>query len=258
VAEQFGTLEAMHRARIDLGVGRAPGTDRATAQALRRSAEGLAAADFATQLAELRAYFEGQPAGGSPPGQIRAIPAEGNEPAMWLLGSTSYSAELAGLLGLPFAFAYHFSAANARPALALYRQTFKPSPRMAKPYCLISVSVLCAEDAVAAQWLNGSSRLSLLRLRAGRPATFPSPEEAAARPYSAAEQTVIAEAAGSHVVGDPATVVELLGRLVAATGADELMVTTSTFAHADRLASYRLLAQAAGLGEQSAQSALAR
>jgi alkanesulfonate monooxygenase SsuD/methylene tetrahydromethanopterin reductase-like flavin-dependent oxidoreductase (luciferase family) len=112
------------------------------------------------------------------------------------------------------------------------------------------VSVLCAEDAAAAQWLSGSSRLSLLRLRTGRPSTLP--EEAAARPYSAAEQAVIAEATGSHVVGDPATVAESLDRLVAATGADELMVTTSTFAHADRLTSYRLLAQAAGLGEQSA------
>ena len=116
---------------------------------------------------------------------------------MWLLGSAGYSAELAGLLGLPFAFAYHFSAANARPALALYRQAFRPSPRLAEPYCLISVSVLCAEDTAAAQWLNGSSRLSLLRLRTGRPSTLPSPEEAAGRAYSAAEQAVIAEATGS-------------------------------------------------------------
>jgi luciferase family oxidoreductase group 1 len=265
VAEQFGTLEALHPGRIDLGIGRAPGTDRATARALRRSAEGLPAADFAAQLAELRGYFAGQVAeGGSPgqaaeggsPGQIRAIPAEGNEPAVWLLGSTGYSAELAGLLGLPFAFAYHFSAANARPALALYRRTFTPSARLAEPYCLISVSVLCAEDATAAHWLHGSSRLSMLRLRAGHPSTLPSPEEADRRPYSAAEQTVIAEATGSDVVGDPATVIEVLGRLIASTGADELMVTTSTFAHADRLASYELLAQAAGLGEQRASALL--
>ena len=167
------------------------------------------------------------------------------------------SAELAGLLGLPFAFAYHFSAANARPAVALYRQTFRPSARMTEAYCIISVSVLCAEDTAAAHWLHGSSRLSSLRLRAGRPSTLPSPEEAAGRSYSAAEQTVIAESTGSHVVGDPATVVELLDRLVATAGADEFMVTTSTFAQADRLASYRLLARAAGLGEQPAQSALA-
>jgi alkanesulfonate monooxygenase SsuD/methylene tetrahydromethanopterin reductase-like flavin-dependent oxidoreductase (luciferase family) len=112
------------------------------------------------------------------------------------------------------------------------------------------VSVLCAEDAAAAQFLHGSSRLSTLRLRAGRPSTLPSPEEAAGRPYSAAEQTVIAEATAADVVGDPASVIERLDRLIASTGADELMVTTSTFAQADRLASYELLAQAAGLGEQ--------
>lgn len=253
VAEQFGMLEAMHPGRIDLGIGRAPGTNRATARALRRSAEGLPAADFAGQLAELRAYFAAQPAEGGEPGQIRAIPAEGNEPAVWLLGSTGYSAELAGLLGLPFAFAYHFSAANARPALALYRRTFRPSARLPEPYCLISVSVLCAADTAAAHWLHGSSRLSLLRLRAGRPSALPSPEEAAGRAYSAAEQTVIAEATGSHVVGDAATVIESLSRLVASTGADELMVTTTAFAHDDRLASYELLARAAaGTGEQAA------
>jgi luciferase family oxidoreductase group 1 len=256
VAEQFGTLEAMHPGRIDLGLGRAPGTDRATARALRRSAEGLPAAGFASQLAELRAYFAGQAAGGGSPGPVRAIPAEGNEPAVWLLGSTGYSAELAGRLGLPFAFAYHFSAANARPALALYRRTFTPSARLAEPYCLISVSVLCAEDTAAAQWLHGSSRLSMLRLRAGRPSTLPSPEEAARRRYSEAELTVIAEATGSDVVGDPDTVIGSLGRLVASTGADELMVTTSTHAHAGRLASYRLLAQATGPGEQRAAAPL--
>jgi luciferase family oxidoreductase group 1 len=256
VAEQFGTLEAVHPGRIDLGIGRAPGTDPATARALRRGAEGLAVADFAGQLAELRAYFAGQAAEDGLPSHIRAIPAEGNEPAVWLLGSTGYSAELAGRLGLPFAFAYHFSPANARPALALYRRTFTPSARLAEPYCLISVSVVCAEDAAAAQWRHGSARLSMLRLRAGRPSTLPSPEEAAGRDYSAAEQTVIAEATASDVVGDPASVIELLDRLIASTGADELMVTTSAFAHADRLASYELLAQAAGLGEQPASALL--
>ncbi len=256
VAEQFGMLEAMYPGRIDLGIGRAPGTDRATAAALRRSTGGLPAPDFARQLAELRAYFVGRPAQDWSAGQIRAIPAEGNEPAVWLLGSTGYSAEMAGLLGLPFAFAYHFSVANARPALALYRRTFRPSAGLAEPYCLISVSVLCAQDAEAAHWLHGSSRLSMLRLRAGRPSTLPSPEEAAERPYSAAEQTVIAEATGSDVVGDPATVVGLLDRLVASTGADELMVTTSSFSHGDRLASYELLARAIGPGEQRSSALL--
>lgn len=263
VAEQFGTLEALHPGRIDLGIGRAPGTDPATARALRRTAEGLASPDFAGQLTELKAYFGEQPTEGSP-SYIRAIPAEGNEPAVWLLGSTGFSAELAGLLGLPFAFAYHFSASNARPALALYRKTFKPSARLAEPYCLISVSVLCAEDSATAHWLHGSSRLSMLRLRAGHPSTLPSPEEAAYRAYSAAELSVVAEATATHVVGDPATVIDRLSQLVASTGADELMVTTSTFAHADRLASYEVLARATsdrvstgGPGEQRASAPLA-
>ncbi len=245
VAEQFGTLEAMYPGRIDLGIGRAPGTDRETARALRRSAEGLPAPDFPAQLAELQGYFASQPAQVGTPGQVRAIPAEGNMPAVWLLGSTGYSAQIAGLLGLPFAFAYHFSAANARPALALYRRVFRPSALLAEPYCLISVYVLCADDAAAARWLHGSSRLSALRQRIGHPSTLPSPEEAAGHGYSAAEQDVIAEVTASHVVGDPATVIERLGRLAADTGADELMVTTSAFAHADRLASYELLARSA-------------
>jgi luciferase family oxidoreductase group 1 len=261
VAEQFGTLEAMHPGRIDLGIGRAPGTDRATARALRRSAEAVPAAGFARQVAELRAYFARQPASGEPqpgagePGQIRAIPAEGSEPDVWLLGATGFSAELAGQLGLPFAFAYHFSAANVGPALALYRRTFTPSAALAEPYCLISVSVLCAEDAATAHWLHGSARLSMLRLRTGQPSTLPSPEEAAGRAYSAAEQAVMAEATGSHLVGDPATVAELLGDLVTSTGADEVMVTTSTFAHEARLDSYDLLATTAGIPVSEARIA---
>jgi luciferase family oxidoreductase group 1 len=254
VAEQFGTLEAMYPGRIDLGIGRAPGTDRVTARALRRSAEGLPAADFPVQLAELRGYFASQPAQDGPDGRVRAIPAEGNRPAVWLLGSTGYSAQIAAALGLPFAFAYHFSAANARPALALYRRAFQPSEVLAEPYCLISVFVLCADDAPVARWRHGSARLSALRQRVGRPSTLPSPQEAADYRYSAAEQDVIAEATASHVVGDPVTVIERLGQLVADTGADELMVTTSTFAHADRLASYQLLARA-GVGRPEAAPA---
>ena len=246
VAEQFGTLEALYPGRVDLGVGRAPGTDRATARVLRRSTEGLPVAHFHAQVAELLGYFAAPPAQDGPDARVRAIPAEGNRPAVWLLGSTGYSAELAGLLGLPFAFAYHFSAANARPALALYRQVFRPSAVLAEPYCLISVFVLCADDAAAARWRHGSARLSALRLRSGHPSTLPSPEEADEYRYSPAELDVIAEATASHVVGDPAAVAGQLGQLVTATGADEVMVTTSTFTHGDRLASYELLARAAG------------
>ena len=246
VAEQFGMLEAIYPGRIDLGIGRAPGTDRVTAMALRRNIDALSDEDFPQQLAELRDYFTDPVADGhfADGRRVRAIPAEGNRPSVWLLGSSGYSAQLAGLLGLPFAFAHHFSAANTLPALALYGQTFRPSAVLAEPYCLISVSVVCAEDGDRAQWLHGSSRMSMLRLRTGRPSTLPSPEEAAGYSYTDAERAVMAEATVSHVVGDPTTVVGSLRQLAERTGVDELMVTTSTYAHEDRLESYRLLAEA--------------
>jgi luciferase family oxidoreductase group 1 len=247
VAEQFGMLEAMYPRRIDLGIGRAPGTDRVTARALRRHIESLSDEDFPEQLAELRDYFAGPAVDGPPGRRVRAIPAEGNMPAVWLLGSSGYSAQLAGLLGLPFAFAHHFSSANTLPALALYRRAFTPSAALAEPFCLVSVSVVCAEDPQRAQWLHGSSRLSMLRLRTGHPSTLPSPDEAAGYPYNDAERAVVAEATASHIVGDPAAVVASLRQLAERTGVDELMVTTSVYAHADRLESYRLLAEAAAL-----------
>jgi len=242
VAEQFGMLEALHPGRIDLGLGRAPGTDRLTARALQRSLGTSSAEAFPEQLAELRAYFDDPDDDGSPQRRTRAIPAEGNAPAVWLLGSSGYSAELAGSLGLPFAFAHHFSAANTLPALALYRRAFRPSAVLAKPYCLIGVSVVCAPGSERAYWLHGSTRLFSLRLRTGHPSTLPSPEEAAEYPYTPEEQAVIDQATGAHIVGDQATVLEELAALVDRTGVDELMVVTSTYAHADRLASYELLA----------------
>jgi luciferase family oxidoreductase group 1 len=214
-----------------------------TARALRRAEQPLSAADFPAQLAELRGYFAG-PGDDGAGGQIRAIAAEGNRPAVWLLGSTGYSAEIAGQLGLPFAFAYQVSAANARPALALYRRAFRPSALLAEPQSLISVFALCARDSDTAHWLHGPARLSALRQRSGRPSTLPSPDDAARYPCTAAEHDVIAQTTASHVVGDPPAVAGQLSRILRDTGADELMVTTATFAHADRLASYQLLAQA--------------
>ena len=248
VAEQFGMLEAIYPGRVDLGIGRAPGTDRLTAWALRRNIDALSDEDFPHQLAELRGYFSHHDTDRQASRPVRAIPAEGNEPTVWLLGSSSYSAQLAGLLGLPFAFAHHFSSANTLPALALYRRAFRPSAVLAEPFCLVSVSVLCAADGERAQWLHGSSRLSMLRLRTGHPSTLPSPEEAAGYPYTEAELTVIAEATASHIVGEPTEVASSLRQLAERTGVDELMVTTNTYAHADRLESYRLLAEAAASG----------
>jgi luciferase family oxidoreductase group 1 len=246
VAEQFGMLEGLYPGRVDLGIGRAPGTDQVTALALRRSVEALSADDFPEQLGALFGFFAGEFRDGHPMQRVRAIPAEGNQPALWLLGSSGYSAQVAGLLGLPFAFAHHFSAANTEPALELYHRSFRPSAVLAEPYCLIGVAVVCADDAARAHWLHGSSRLSMVRLRSGRPSTLPSPEEAAAHEYTPAEQALTAQTTGSHVVGDPDEVVEQLKGLVARTGADELMITTNVFDHADRLRSYELIRRAVG------------
>src|SRR5262249_22005100 len=152
----------------------------------------------------LQGFFAGSFGDGHPQAQIRAIPAEGNQPDLWLLGSSGFSAQVAGLLGLPFAFAHHFSSANTEPALDSYPRSFRPSALLAEPYCLIGVAVLCAEDAEKARWLHGSSRLSVLRLRTGRPSTLPSPQEAAGYLYTATDRHLMASATASHVVGDPA------------------------------------------------------
>jgi luciferase family oxidoreductase group 1 len=240
VAEQFGMLTALHPDRIDLGIGRAPGTDPRTAQALRRSTEPLSADDFPQQLAELIDYFAADPAGGGD--GVHAVPAAGNQPPVWLLGSSGYSAQLAGLLGLPFAFAHHFSARNTLPAVALYRRSFRPSTVLERPFVLIAASVVVAEDEERARWLSGPMGLSFLRLRQGRPGLLPTPEEAASYDYSDVERAVMADRQSSQIVGDPATVRTGIEELVAATGADELMVTTMVHGFRDRLRSYELLA----------------
>jgi luciferase family oxidoreductase group 1 len=241
VAEQFGMLTALHPDRIDLGIGRAPGTDPRTAQALRRSTEPLSADDFPDQLGELMDYFAADPSGGIGDG-VHAVPAAGNQPPVWLLGSSGYSAQLAGMLGLPFAFAHHFSARNTLPAVALYRRSFQPSAVLDRPFVLIAASVVVAEDEQQAQWLAGPMGLSFLRLRQGRPGLLPTPEEAASYNYSDMERAVMADRAASQITGDPDTVRKGVEELVTATGADELMVTTMVHGFADRLRSYELLA----------------
>ncbi len=247
VAEQFGMLEALHPGRIDLGLGRAPGTDQITALALRRSAEALSADDFPEQLSELLSFFGGTWPDGHPFGQIRAVPAQGNQPDIWLLGSSGYSAQVAGLLGLPFAFAHHFSSANTEPALQLYRDCFRPSQRLAGPYALIGVAVICADTDSRARYLHGSSKLSMLRLRTGRPGQLPSPEEAAAYTYTPNDHLIVNSFTGSHVVGDPDGVAMQLDELLDRTHANELMITTNVWDHAERLRSFELVAERAGL-----------
>ena len=237
VAEQFGMLEALHPGRIDLGLGRAPGTDPRTAAALRRSVDGLSAEEFPQQLAQLRGYFHGPVAG------VTAVPAQGNEVPVWLLGSSGYSAQVAGLLGLPFAFAHHFSGQHTLPALALYRDSFRPSEALAEPYAMVCASVLVADDDATARRLALPGGLSFLRLRSGRPGPVPTVEEAEGYPYSPVEREFVQDRLDSQVIGGPSTVRRGLEDLLDATRADELMVTTLVHDPADRLRSYGLLAE---------------
>jgi luciferase family oxidoreductase group 1 len=241
VAEQFGMLEAFHPGRIDLGIGRAPGTDPLTAAALRGSPE-LSVDDFPRDLVALMAFFNGAFPPEHPYARITATPARGNSPAVWLLGSSDYSAQVAGYLGLPFAFAHHFSPDNTLTALAAYRALFRPSAALDRPYALVAAAVVCADSDEQARWLALPGALSFLRLRAGQPGLLPTPEEAAAYPYTPAEQAFIDKRQAHQIIGDPARVTRGLNELLEQTQADELMLTTVVHAHADRLRSYELVA----------------
>ena len=244
VAEQFGMLDALHPGRVDLGIGRAPGTDQITAYALRRSVEALSAEDFPQHLLELMAFFAGSFPDDHPFHPLVATPGRGQSPDVWLLGSSDFSARLAGQLGLPFSFAHHFSAPNTMPALAAYREAFRPSERLAAPYAMLAVNVIVADTDAEAQWLAKSQDLSFLLLRSGRPGPLPSPDEAAVYPYTAANLAQIASRRPSQFIGTPDAVRARLDALVAETGADELMVTTMTHDPAARHRSFALLAEA--------------
>jgi luciferase family oxidoreductase group 1 len=243
VAEQFGMLEAMHPGRIDLGIGRAPGTDPLTARALRRTDLAFTEEEFPAQLVELLGYFSGRFPEGHPYRHVTAVTALGYSPALWLLGSSDYSAHVAGVLGLPFSFAHHFASGGTDAAVAAYRASFRPSEDLAQPYVMLGVNVVCAATDEHASWLAGSGRLAFVRLRSGRPGRLPSPEEAAAHEYSALELEIGRSWTSSHVVGGPERVRELLLALVDRTGADELMITTMVHSHAERLRSYELVAE---------------
>ena len=237
VAEQFGTLEALHPGRIDLGIGRAPGTDQRTALALRRTMAGLSAENFPQELGDLIGYFEGAD------DRIVAVPGRGNEPAIWLLGSSGFSAQLAGLLGLPFSFAHHFSSANTVPALELYRSSFRPSRWLSEPYAKIAVNAICADTDERARYLSGPAALAFLKLRKGAPEPLATPEEAAAYPYDAQERAFADDRFTDQAVGSVETVRRQLTGLLARTGANELMLTTMVYDIADRIRSYELIAE---------------
>jgi luciferase family oxidoreductase group 1 len=239
VAEQFGTLEALHPGRIDLGIGRAPGTDQLTALALRRTMEGLSAEAFPRELMDLIELFTG----GNPQARITATPGLGDMPAIWLLGSSGYSAELAGLLGLPFSFAHHFSSANTVPALALYRQSFRPSRWLQRPHAMVAVTAICADTDERAHWLSGPAALSFLQLRAGAPQPLASPQEAADYPYTESDKVFARQRLEGQAVGSPETVGRQLASLLERTSADELMLTALVYGIEDRIRSFELIAE---------------
>jgi luciferase family oxidoreductase group 1 len=242
VAEQFGMLEALHPGRVDLGIGRAPGTDPLTARALRRTDVSFTEDEFPAQLVELLGYFSGRFPEGHPYRHITAVPGKGYTPALWLLGSSDYSAQVAGVLGLPFSFAHHFAARNTDAAVAAYRAAFQPSATLDAPYVMLGVNVVCADTDEHAHWLSGSNQLAFVRLRSGRPGRFPTPDEAAAYRYSPLELEIARSWTSAHVVGSPERVRKELLELADRTAADELMISTSVHSHAERLHSYELVA----------------
>jgi luciferase family oxidoreductase group 1 len=237
VAEQFGTLASLHPGRIDLGIGRAPGTDRRTAFALRRTIDGLSAEDFPNELAELIGMLAGDPQ------RLAAVPAPSQLPEVWLLGSSGFSAQLAGSLGLPFSFAHHFSAANTEPALELYRRSFRPSQWLERPHTMIAVNVTCADTDADAERLARPGWLSFLRLRTGRPIALPTVQEAASYEFTAAESAFVAERREGQGIGSQQTVSAQLAELIERTEADELMVTSQIYDVKDRQRSYELVAE---------------
>ena len=246
VAETFRVLEALHGDRIDLGIGRAPGTDQLTAFALRRSREALAANDFPQQFAELRAYVDGFP-DDHPFKPISAQPSDVPLPPIWILGSSLYGAQAAGLLGTPFAFAGHFGDADPSEAFATYRESFRPNGQLAgltAPHSMLAVSAIAAEEPGRAAALERAAALSTVRLRQNRPGPLPSPEEAADHVWTEQEEAVAAKLGRFVTAGTPDEVARRVLQRARAVGADELMVTTTVHDAAERRDSYSLLMKA--------------
>jgi luciferase family oxidoreductase group 1 len=240
-------LEALYPGRVDLGLGRAPGTDPATSYMLRRRQGVSEADDFLERFQELmlietRGFPENHPFH-----SVRAMPAEVNLPPIFLLGSSDYSAQLAGQIGAAFSFAHHFANFDAVEAMRLYRDNFRPSVSHDKPYAILATHVVCAETDEEAERLATTVELNFVRRAKGEYRPLASPEEAVAYDYSPIDRARIAQNRSRLTVGAPATVKARLAPLIADTKADELMVTTMIFDHAARKRSYELLAEAFGL-----------
>jgi luciferase family oxidoreductase group 1 len=246
VAEQFGTLAALHPGRIDLGVGRAPGTDQITARALRRT---LAAdvEDFPQDVVELMSYF--RPA---QPGQlVRAIPGAGLDVPVWILGSSLYGAQLAAALGLPYAFASHFAPAEMAQAVAIYRARFKPSGQLTTSYVMLGLNVCAADTDDEAKRIFSSHQQGVINRRSGRRGPLPPPVADFESGLDPVAKAMLEQALACSVVGSPQTVKRGLQAFIDRTGADEIMVAGQIFDHTARLRSFEITAQAHGMPSEA-------
>jgi luciferase family oxidoreductase group 1 len=239
IAEQFGTLAALHPGRIDLGLGRAPGSDMATARALRRNLAGDADS-FPQDVMELMHWFEPAAEGQ----RLRANPGEGQDVPIWILGSSTFGAQLAAHLGLPYAFASHFAPGDLMSAIRIYRETFRPSARLAEPYVMLGFNVFAAETDEAARLLFTSVQQAFVNLRTGRPGKLPPPQEGYAERLDPSARAMIDQALSCSAVGGPATVRDQVRAFVERTGADELMITSQIWDHRARVRSLEILAEA--------------
>src|SRR5512145_315703 len=244
IAEQFGTLEALFPGRIDLGLGRAPGTDPVTSYALRRRQDADGDDDFLQRFQELILFESNTFPEGHPFRSVRAMPQDVALPPIWLLGSSGYSARLAAIVGAGYSFAHHFADHDAVDAMLSYRDQFKPSAARATPYAILACAAVCADSDAEAERLASTIDLNFVRRRRGEYLPLASPEEAAAYPYSPAERGLIARNRARLFVGTKAKVLDALAAMVIATKADEVMVTTMLYDHAARRRSYELLAEA--------------
>jgi luciferase family oxidoreductase group 1 len=244
IAEQFGTLAALHPGRIDLGLGRAPGSDQIAARAMRRNL----AADvdqFPSDVVELMSYFEP-----TEPGQVlQAVPGAGEEVAVWILGSSTFGAQLAAHLGLPYAFASHFAPGQMQDAVAIYRERFRPSARLAKPHVMLGVNIFAADTDAEARRLFSSLQQAFLNLRRGRPGKLPPPMDDLEAGIDRYGRSMLADALACSIVGGPETVRNGLQAFATSTAADELMVTAQIFDHQARKRSFEILAHEAGTHE---------
>jgi luciferase family oxidoreductase group 1 len=238
IAEQFGTLESLYPGRIDLGLGRAPGTDRPATMALRRTLND-SGEEFPEQLEELRFFFQ-TPVEHQ---KVQAVPGAGLNVPIWLLSSSGFSAQLAGVLGLPFAFAAHFSPEYTLPSLELYRKTFQPSDDLDKPYAMVALNVIAAETDEEAEFLATSQYQSFLNLIRQKPGKIPPPVESMDAIWNAQEKALVNSRTGGSIIGSKETVKRKLEQFLDETKADEIMVNAMIFDQTKRLRSYEIVAE---------------